>query len=345
MRKTKLKIIHPEITKERLRKAASEYHNARIGLRIAIVQEMLDNEPLKKIGERHKFSRSQIYKIAKRINELGLRGLSDEPHLGRPKRLTVEQEKEIKDAITKPPSESGYSQSRWDGPLLMRYIEERYGIRYKIRQSQYLFHRLGLSLQRGRRNPSKADPEKQNEFKDELKKLETNPLDEAYVFLDEAGVYLDPTIIAQWALVNHQPQYPTDLRRRRVNLFGWVSPIDGRNGVIRIERGNTENFLRSLPILLDAFSDKRVITVILDNARWHKNNAVDDFLRKHPFLKFWYLPTYSPNLNFQERLWRFLRQKATHCHRFDDETDCWNAILVHYLGLTTETVMKLCSHI
>ena len=37
---------------------------------------------------------------------------------------------------------------------------------------------------------------------------------------------------------------------------------------------------------------------------------VKDWLRRHPEFELEPLPTYSPNLNLIERLWKFLRQRA-----------------------------------
>ena len=170
MRVSQLHIINPEITAKNLRKAYSTHKNARIGLRIAILQAILNKEPVKTISERHRITRSQIYKIVQKVNKKGLDGIADEVHKGRPPRLSDEQLAEIKATLLKPPAEAGYSQSRWDGPLLVKLIMDRYNISIKVRRAQYLFHVLGLSLQRGRKEPRKADPTRQEEFKANIKK-------------------------------------------------------------------------------------------------------------------------------------------------------------------------------
>ena len=163
------------------------------------------------------------------------------------------------------------------------------------------------------------------------------------MFFDEAGVYLDPTIIASWAPVGKQPQYPTDLRRRRVNLAGWTAPTVGRCGVEQIERGNTENFIGVLPKILDAFKKYHTIKLILDNASWHKSKPVKQFLTEHTELDLVYLPPYSPKLNPQEAQWRYMRQKTTHCRRFETVDECWGAISRHFESMSPERVVSLCS--
>ena len=51
------------------------------------------------------------------------------------------------------------------------------------------------------------------------------------------------------------------------------------------------------------------ITIVLDNARYQRN-AVVQALAKELGMTLLYLPSYSPNLNLIERLWKFLRKEA-----------------------------------
>jgi transposase len=48
----------------------------------------------------------------------------------------------------------------------------------------------------------------------------------------------------------------------------------------------------------------------LDRARYYGSPVVKDWLRRHPEFELEPLPTYSPNLNLIERLWKFLRKRA-----------------------------------
>ena len=51
------------------------------------------------------------------------------------------------------------------------------------------------------------------------------------------------------------------------------------------------------------------ITVVLDNARYQRN-AVVQALAASLGVELLYLPSYSPNLNLIERLWRFVKREA-----------------------------------
>jgi hypothetical protein len=59
------------------------------------------------------------------------------------------------------------------------------------------------------------------------------------------------------------------------------------------------------------------VVLLIDNAPWHAGRVVEGALAANPHLKFKRLPSYSPQLNPIERLWKALRRRATHNRLFD----------------------------
>jgi transposase len=56
---------------------------------------------------------------------------------------------------------------------------------------------------------------------------------------------------------------------------------------------------------------KGPVTLVLDNARYQRNAMVMD-LAEELRIELLFLPSYSPNLNLIERLWRFMKRKAAY---------------------------------
>jgi transposase len=170
MRKTKLMVTHPEVTDETLNKYVSGRGPIRMGLRIAILQGVMDNAPIDQLSRRHNISRQGIYDLVKRVNEKGITGVEEQKRVGRPGSLTDEIAKDLKEKLVQPPMNQGYRQSRWDGPMVRRYLKEKHSIAIGRSQVINWLHSIEFSVQRGRKKYSKADTEKQEAFVESLKK-------------------------------------------------------------------------------------------------------------------------------------------------------------------------------
>jgi len=144
MRKTKLMITHPEVTREKLDDFVSGRGPVRMGLRIAILQGVIDKAPVDQMSRRHNFSRQGIYNLVKRVNEKGMNGVDEEKRSGRPSSLTSEISKNLKEILLQPPTSQGYSQSRWDGPLVRTYIKDKHDIAIGRSQVNNWIHRSQL---------------------------------------------------------------------------------------------------------------------------------------------------------------------------------------------------------
>jgi len=59
------------------------------------------------------------------------------------------------------------------------------------------------------------------------------------------------------------------------------------------------------------------ITVVLDNARYQKGKLVEEEARTLS-IELLYLPSYSPNLNLIERLWKFVKKKCLYSKYYSE---------------------------
>jgi len=162
------------------------------------------------------------------------------------------------------------------------------------------------------------------------------------LFSDEAGIKLEPTLGPIWSLKGKQPKVPTNSSWTRVNLTGFVDPVRGTIMVNNMPKGNSENFVKQLELVLEAFKDKRLVTIYVDNARWHKTDLVKNWVKNNPTINLDYLPKYAPDVNPIERHWWFLRKETTQCVLFESYEECWEAIKYHFDILTPEAIKALC---
>lgn len=76
--------------------------------------------------------------------------------------------------------------------------------------------------------------------------------------------------------------------------------------------------------------DKEQVFVIEDNARYYRNAELRAWLDKNPRIVQLFLPTYSPNLNLIERLWKFLRKKVINTKFYPTFEEFRRAVLAFF---------------
>jgi transposase len=70
---------------------------------------------------------------------------------------------------------------------------------------------------------------------------------------------------------------------------------------------NTEAFIEHLAKLMVIYADASLVRVFADNAAYVKNKSVFKFVKGTNFY-IEFLPTYAPNLNIIERLWKKMKE-------------------------------------
>jgi transposase len=97
--------------------------------------------------------------------------------------------------------------------------------------------------------------------------------------------------------------------RQRFNVLGaWNAITQELLAVTNTTVVNTETRCELLRKLA-AQKLPGLVTVVLDNARYQRNTVVQT-LAASLGIELLYLPSYSPNLNIIERLWRFVKRQA-----------------------------------
>ena len=142
-----------------------------IGIRLYAVYQVSKGQSSRKLEDLYNTSFKQITNWVHRFEKEGLEGLKDKKGRGRKDRLTLIQKQEITMVLENElPTKYGYNTATWTGPLLINWIKKEFKIEYKKAQIYNIIKTLGFSYQKGKGIFPEANKEKQENFKNALKK-------------------------------------------------------------------------------------------------------------------------------------------------------------------------------
>jgi transposase len=236
--------------------------------------------------------------------------------------------------------------SLWTTKLVRHFLYRQFGVEYCRERVRQVLHALGFRLRRLRHRHLKANPQAQVAFMRELTTLVQDwPKTQELLFVDEATVRRHPTLTAQWCLVDDVPEIPTGDDHTKVHVYGAVAPLTGRTHYrISHSLGKAE-FAKFLQQLLRYYGNKQLL-VIHDRAEQHKGPAIAavvDETESRLLLK--PQPSYSPELNPEERIWKWMRRVVTHNHWFESLQQEMQALrdFFCYLAGRKEEIRRLCA--
>jgi transposase len=125
-------------------------------------------------------------------------------------------------------------------------------------------------------------------------------------FVDAAHFVMGSFLSYLWCLV--RIFVPSSSGRKRYNVLGAIDAISHHLFTIC-----NETYINAISVceLLQKIKDETVsgipITLVMDNAKYQKCSLVKE-LAYTLDIELLFLPSYSPNLNLIERLWRWIRK-------------------------------------
>lgn len=197
-----------------------------------------------------------------------------------------------------------------DCKQIVDFIQVQCNLTYTIAGVTKLLHKLGFVYKQVVLIPGKLNPEKQMAFVKEYGELKKNKK-ETEVILFGDGVHPTHNIhkTKAWIKKGEDKQIKTNTGRKRLNINGVLNLEDLQVTAHFSETINAQTTMELFDKIQLVYKDKTTIYLIIDNARYYKNKEVKAYLEKLGCrIKLIFLPAYSPNLNFIERLWKFMKK-------------------------------------
>lgn len=248
-------------------------------------------------------------------------GLKSGKRTGRKPKLTKKQKKLLKDIIIKSPSEAGFAGACRRSPVIQGMIYKKFNVFCSANCISQLLKNMGFSCQKGNFVSDHKDPEKRRErlgktwpeiYNTSLKK-------NTYIlFGDEASFPQRGSLSYTWAEKGKQPVVKTSGTRKSYKVFGLIDYFTGRF-FFRGHEGclNSDSYTAFLKEVLS--KTRKHIILIQDGAPYHRSRAVKEFFKKRSDrFTVYRLPSYSPDYNPVEKLWKKIKEKEVHLHYFQN---------------------------
>lgn len=255
---------------------------------------------------------------------------------GRKPRLSKEQKDMLYRIIVDGPEKYGFDCGIWNSAMIVEVIQREFHVTYNPRYLCALLGKMKLSYQKGVFVAAVLDDEEhQKKRKEWVEKTWPEILQKAkskqaiIVFVDEVSFAQWGSLGRTWAPMGKQPKVKTCGKRKGLKMFG---AIEFKTGAFRyLERNgkfNGEFYVECLEKLMAEFSCP--VILIEDGASYHRSQLVNEFkeeMLSQGRLLTYRLPSYSPDKNPIEKLWRTTKRDATHCKYFPSFQDLRSAVI------------------
>lgn len=246
---------------------------------------------------------SSVYRHLENYQENGLDKYLGNNYLGYWGKLSsfeiVELRKELKENFY----ESCQAVCEW--------VEKRFAVKYTPEGMCDLLHRIGFVYKKTKQIPMKVNEVAQVEFIEKFEQIQAEKTqEEVHYFIDGVHPTLNSEVSYGWIEKGEERQILSNSGRTRMNLLGALNPNEITDLVTKeyktIDHEAALDFIKELG---KRNLEAKKIRIIIDNARYFKKLEKDKLIEDERIEIIW-LPTYAPNLNLIERVWRMMKKKV-----------------------------------
>lgn len=319
--------IRIRISRETVKQLVNALHkayksgDARMVKRINVLLDLSRGDTADTIAATHAIAPSSVYAWLNQLLVEGLSSLKPQWRGGRPAKLTPSQRRQLSAWLKAGPQAVGYPSGCWSALLVQALIQREFGVLYNAHYLCQVLKTLGFSYQKARFLSDHLDEIKRFGWLNEVFpafKRQAQAAQGLLLFGDEASFAQWGSLSYTWAPVGQQPTVATSGKRRGYKVFGLIEMFSGRLFYQGIDgKFNAASYIAFLTDVLA--HTHQPLFLVQDGAKYHLAQSVKAFVRQHAHrLAVATLPSYSPDYNPIEFLWRAVKRRTTHNVYFPD---------------------------
>jgi len=241
-----------------------------------------------------------IYNWFHRWETEGMVGLYNQPGRGRKPTFNSDQQAKIREWAAQEPRQI---------KKVVQKVKQEWGIEISTRTIKRILKMFSMTWHRMRRvvggKPNPEEYKRKAVLLEELKRQDNNGEIDLY-YLDESGFSLIPSVPYAWQNIGEYLTIKSQ-RSRRLNVLGIMKRNHDLKSYVSEQSINSDVVIACI----DAFFPQveRPTVIVVDQSSIHISDAIEDKLPEWQArgLSIFILPTYSPQLNLIETLWRFMK--------------------------------------
>ena len=280
-----------------------------------LIDLLVHHVPMAVLCERWGLSASCLYDWQRAFLLHGLESLRYRHGGGRRPKLTPKQKQRLVELLEAGPRVVGCETACWDAVLIRVLIWREFGVLYNRQYVCTLLHNLGFSFPKARFVSDHLATVKRLIWLAQKwpRILRAAKRRRGMIWCeDEASLAQWGSLSSTWARRGQQPEVPTSGKRKGYKVFGAIEYFSGRLFSQGIEgRFHSESYQAFLQMILAQTTHH--LFLIHDGARYHTRASPQAFLVVHSErITAEPLPSYSPDYNPIEYLWKKTKKQATH---------------------------------
>jgi transposase len=319
-------------------RTAEKLNNLRLYKMVCCLLSMNDGKSAEDIGKQYNISTKTVYNWFNNFCIYRFSWLFGYHYQGRGRKskLNKEQREKLYNIVKNGPEAYGYDCGIWNSAIITVVIEREFGVSYNPRYVCTLLQKIGITYQKAAFDSCKSDDEEHQKKRKEWEEViwpeilkKSKDINAVIIFVDEVSFAQWGSLSRTWAPIGQQPKVKTSGKRKGLKIFGAIEFKSGRFQYMESnDKFNGPSYIEYLKLLIN--SNSKPIILIDDGAPYHTSSIVKEFkeeMRLEGKLHCYRLPSYSPDKNPIEKLWKKTKADATHCKYFATFEDLRAAVL------------------
>lgn len=270
------------------------------------------------VAKSYQTHRATIHRWMNRYKKSrGVDGLVRKPVSGRPRSIEELDRKQFLSMVLKAASEFGFETDFWTCGRLCQVIRSEFGTRVSKMTVWRRVREAGLTYQKPEKVYLELDERaRQDWVRKELPKIRRTVKKHRAIlyFEDEANISLTALLGKTWSPRGQTPKQRVTGRRGGVSAMSAITKTGRLVFRLHEKRIASTEVISFLKQILDHHARRHVV-VVMDRAPPHISKMTRAFVQAQRRLHVFYLPSYSPDWNPDEKVWNHLKHQELKGHQ------------------------------